>query len=186
MSDGMDVDKSDIFLKELKDIASGKAENDPTQSTEEPPIKKAKISEFKEVITKKPVMLTEAQANEFMESMHQSDYISTTNMSEKHSMAPLIPIVSEVPLPSGYNPNRSISEGITAGRNLVNIPTHLLNKKFTGSSTSQTPHERNISKIARDSAPFEAPQQYYRKKAGEEWCDPTLSEWNPSKYFNII
>ena len=179
MSDAMD--ESDVFLQQLKDIAEGNQEDAP------PPAKKAKVSELRQVITKQPVMLSGAQASEFMESMNHQTYITPVVMSEKHSLAPMIPVVSEVPLPAGYGPNREVSEGITAGRMLVKLPNHLMNRKATGGYSGPSSHERTISRLAKENpAPFVAPHQYVLTKAGEEWVDPTLAEWDASMWMVYI
>lgn len=160
-------------LAQLREIAD--------KEEDEPPKKKAKyVQAEEEVIIRAPQPLVQSE-NTIMTEANNS-YITREIMSEKHSLAPQIPIISEIPLPIGYNPRREATDGITAGRSLVQLPDRINNIK--GINTQHTSSQENkIAKLARENAAqFVAPIHYHRKKADIEWSDQTLADWNPSKY----
>lgn len=175
--------QEDLFLQELKDLA----ESSQMEQSEEPPRKKARTEE--EVITRQPVLVSDSSlGGSYGTSIHPSRTGAPAfigYISQRHTLAPEIPVASEVPMPSGYRPDRPTTDGISAGRPLVDRSK--LKKDHTGFSLAaereRSTHESIIRRLAQDNpAPFVAPTKYILKKAGVEWEDPTLAQWNPSMY----
>lgn len=129
-------------------------------ATGEPPKKKQHV----EVIVKEP-QPTSAYSFEFGESV------------PGHHFAPDIPLISETPIPLGYPP-RNVSKGITAGRALVTTKNLATGKIPKAAPAQPTP---TVPTVPQNQNKPKNNLTYHRAKAGEEWVDLTLNEFDPSK-----
>jgi hypothetical protein len=133
----------------------------PETGTGEPPKKKQHL----EVIVKEPVPI--------------APIINPFEYGEAvpgHALAPHIPLLSESPLPIGYPP-RNVSKGLTAGRSLIairNLSTRQISKPQPTPAAPITPQNQTPKP--------KVPLTYHRAKAGEEWVDNTLNEFDASKH----
>lgn|SRR3990167_1454842 len=172
-------EEADLYLKQLEQLASEVREND--SDTEEPPAKRAKTDHI-QIIAKAPVLLNDEQSpitDLMIENMigfhHGPD-------PRGHTLAPLIPLVSEVPLPVGYTPARTPSNGITAGRPLAQITN--TNFHMRNSVQNRITPQTNAPVLPRTNPAIGV--TYHLKQAGDEWSDVTLSEWDPSPFFLFL